>query len=154
MDTYYWLVKGPFLHDKYNTKTPFTTVAKCMTACEKDAKCKGCSYVSAKKKYYKATTKVFYLGEGDDKAYTKGGKAVVSNGHIWETKTSGTKFTGDYLDATTHTTLDAALLACSKKTGCTGVTKTATKKYRLGKQETTEVKKGMQAYKKGSKCTL
>ena len=150
MDTYYWEVKGPFLHDKYSTKVSYATITKCMTACEKDKTCKGCSYVSTKKKYYKATTKVYYLGEGDDKAYTKGGKAVIKDGHIWNTKASGTKIVGDYLDSTTHTTLDAALLACSKKTGCTGVTKTATKKFRTGKKSTVEEKTGMQAYLKGS----
>jgi len=148
--TYFYKVDGPFIHSKLG-KTAYATKKKCLTACNKSTKCKGCSYKESKKKYYTSTTKVFYLGEGNDRAYTKRGKAIVKDGYVWSTEDDGHKITGDYLDSTTHTNLAKAMAACAKKTGCTGVTKTATKKYRLGKKDTAEEKTGMKPYFRGSK---
>ena len=148
--TYFYKVDGPFIHSKLG-KTAYATKKKCLTACNKSTKCKGCSYIESKKKYYTSTTKVFYLGEGNDRAYTKRGKGVIKDGYVWSTESSGHKIVGDYLDSTTHTTLAKAMAACAKKTGCTGVTKTASKKYRLGKKDTVEEKTGMQPYFRGSK---
>ena len=148
---YSYTVKGPFKHEpKTFGKTAYATKAKCLAACNKSTKCKGCSYAGRKKMFYTSTDSKIYLGEGKDKAYVKGGKSTVYNSYIFVTKASGTKIKGDYLDSTTYTTLAKAMEACSKKTGCTGFTKTGKNKYRLGKKSTVETKKGMQAYLKGS----
>ena len=40
--------------------------------------------------------------------------------------------------------------ACAKNAGCTGVTKIAAKKYKLGKKSTVTTKKGYKAYLKVS----
>ena len=151
---YSYSVKGPFMHEpKKFGKTAYATSSKCLAACNKSAKCKGCSYFGKKKKYYTSTDSKVYLGGGKDKAFSKGGKSVVNNSYIFETKASGTKIKGDYLDSTTYTSLGKAMEACAKKTGCTGFTKTGKNKYRLGKTSSVETKKGMQAYLKGSTVT-
>ena len=143
---YSWTFKFPHTLKGYADKKVYKTRKAALTACAANTKCLGVT--KEKAKTFRLNSSSSVLKNKDRSVWIKGGKVVKASGVNWSKK-SKTKLSG-YYNKTTYKTLAKALKACSKASGCKGVTKEASEKYRLNSSTTSKTNSASTAYKKGS----